>query len=248
MNWSQVTGNWKQFAGSTMDKWDQRTNDGLPSTVVEDSLLAPLQFIPVAKWVSEAKTAVAVNGNGEILVFHDEKRKLCRKRGHWGYFAAETIVTPLASKAPVKVSISDVLHAVYGTLLDASSAGNGGGMNLAQEVINPGDEDIVSKCGAQTFSSRRKLACIRKLLEDKHSFANIDTVLRQEIAALDGLAVLTCDVKLLPIPLIKKTLSENGRPGAAQASRKSGIHIRVSNDGYPQVFANGHDGPCVSFV
>lgn len=250
MNWDDFKGNWRQFASNVKDKWAKVPDDEALPTVIDTTTLAPLWFVPVSKWAAKARTAVALNGNGEILLFHDKKLAFAKGRERWGYFAPEAIVTPLASKAPVKVTISEVREAVWKTSPDASIGGNGDCIGVPQEEVNPIDAVAASEGVVLPVSPRAKITTLRRLLREACSFRDIDSTLRQEIVALNGATVLTLDGDVLAARatlLIKHGGVGNGRRGAAKASCESTLRIKITNDGYLQVFAFENEGPFISF-
>lgn len=251
MNWNEINRRCKQFAGTIKDKWAQVPDDERSPAVVDTITLAPLWFVPVSKWVSKARTAVALNGKGEILLFHDKKIAFARGQGHWGYFAPETIVTPLASKAPVKVTISEVRDAVCRISPDALIGGSNGCIGVSREDVNPIDADIASEGVVPSSSPGARISSLRKILRHTSSVCGIAPALRQEIMALNDATVLTLDGEILAARatlLIKHGGVGNGCHSAAKASCESALRIKITNDGCLQVFAFETEGPFISFV
>jgi len=221
-----------------------------PPPAIGETMLQPLRLVPATQWASEASTAVALNRRGEILVFHDKELPLACKRRRWRYFAPEAIVTPLAGKAPVTVTIAEVREAVYGASLEASRTGTGDGVGLLDGYAESMDAGVILEGYVPASCAREKVARLRGILGDKPSFQDLDSASRQEIAALQGATVLTLDVERLAaraILLIRKSRSGTNRRRAAEAFRDSNICIKIANDGYLQVFADEDEEPFVSF-
>ncbi len=225
--------------------------DREPSPMMADkSILTALRFVPVATWISEPGSAVALNANGEVLIFHDKNLSFARPPRRWGCFAHETIVIPMATKAPVRVSISEVLEAVRGSWLDAPLAGRSGAMDAAQERDCPAEPVASSEDGALRREPVWKIGWLRKILGDKASLHDLDTQLRREIAALDGAVVLTLGEVTLAarsmLPVSNGLLCEI-RSVAPTEPGGDGVTISLSEDDYMQVLAALNEGPFIAF-
>ena len=251
MTWHQIEGNCRQFAGDIKDWWGHLRDHEWVPTVIDKTMLAPLRLVHVAKWVSKVRTAVALNGDGEILVFHDKKLAFPKRQACRRYFASETIVTPLAGRAPVKISIHQVREAMGGMSLGKASATRSTRrVGATQRDGHAIDAGTVSEDGALAFCPSRKIARLRRILGVKRYPHDLDTPLRQEIDALDGATVLTLDGEVLAaraILLIRNGHSGNGHQTTEESYDDSNIRIKINDDGYLQVFACENEGPLVSF-
>jgi len=251
MTWHQIERNCRQFAGDIKDWWGHLTDHEWAPTVIDKTILAPLRLVHVAKWISKARTAVALDAEGKIVVFHDKKLAFPKRQASWRYFASETIVTPLAGRAPVKVSIQQVREAMRGTSLggNAPATKDARHVGTTQQDGHPTDAGGVAEDVALASCPSRKIARLRRALGHKPYPHDLDTALRQEIEALDGATVLTLDGEVLAaraILLIRNGHSGNG-PRNTEKEYDSNIRIKMNYDGYLQVFASENDGPLVSF-
>ena len=251
MTWLQVEGNCRQLAGDIKEWWGHLKGRQWAPTVVDRTTLAPLRLVHVQRWASKARTAVALNADGKIVVFHDRmfafpKRQIC-----WQYFASQAIVTPLAGRAPIKVSIRQVCEAMGGTSLGNASAKRSACRACSPQWDgHPIDADVVSEDGAFPFCPSRKVARLRRILAAMPYLHDLDTALRQEIDALDGATVLTLDGGVLAasaLLLIRNGRSDNGHRNTEEAYDESNIRVKINNDGCLQVFVRENEGPLVSF-
>lgn len=250
MTWEKIKGNWRLLTGEAELRWTQVSDDRAVATVVDQTVLAPLRFVPVAKWAAKARPAVALNGKGEILIFHDKKLAFARRKGRWSYFAPETIVTPLARHAPVKVTISEVRDAVCAVSPGSSSDGTDDGDAVEHKDDSSEDADIVSHDGAPLYSPRGRVACLRRLLGHKPSFDSLDFALQEDIVTLEGATVLTLDGEILAaraVLLLKEGDPVYGRASPGKTFGAPQIHVEIAPDGYLQVFAAEERGPFLCF-
>ncbi|MDE6661692.1 MAG: hypothetical protein K2J93_07700 [Anaeroplasmataceae bacterium] len=87
-----------------------------------------------------------------------------------------------------------------------------------------------------------KKKAILTLLANKNFFIKIERKLRSELAALDGACLIDKEGKLIAIGTIiqnDKGSSGGGRGAAAKKLSQNGLAIKISTDGYIEVFQEG---------
>lgn len=250
MSWNQFDGNWSHFTGRVKEKWGQLTNYDLFPLVVNETSIAPLRFVPVEKWALKNRTAVALNGNGEILVFHENKFSITRRPNRWSHFAPETIVTPLACKAPVKVTLSEVKDAVYKALPEASFAQDDDANHVIEKKREIDDPYGAAEAVLTPSCPKDNIVFFRSLFANKKNVSDLDKTLREEIETLSGAAVLTIEGDVLAtrvILLIMQSHPTNDQSAEASAFTKSNVHVKIKDDGCLELYARKNESPFVYF-
>ncbi len=191
---------------------------------------------------------VALNRNGEILVFQGEL-KFAKRRGAWIYFGHEAIIKQMSSGTSAG---SGLRKAVYGSCIDASFARTGACIGVLREskveeflrsrVVDPAD--LFSSC----TSAKAQLA---KELVQQTPFQLIPRTIRKEILRLDGAVVLGHDGRVFAAGAILELGGAErgnlgGRSAAAKALSRFGLGIKVSEDGMISCYKpeTGQREPC----
>jgi hypothetical protein len=204
--------------------------DCLPPLTRTTSLYAPQRLSALAQWAltNKKRLVLALNRNGEVLVFRDSKLEFAKRRGKWTYFPHEAIVKQMGTGMDKELRAE-----VYKSCLDASFARTGACICLAQSgnltkvasFVDPGDL-LEGAAGPKTQLLRKAI--------DK-PFHKLDRRLRQEMLAVDGATVLDHTGKVLAVGAIVKvprgSKAGGGRKAAARALSKLGLAIKVSADG-----------------
>lgn len=250
MIWNHFNVNWKQFTDMVKAKWGQLTEYDLFPLVVNETTLAPLRFVPVENWIFRNRSAVALNKHGEILVFHENNFSIARKPNRWCHFAPETIATPLARKAPVKVSISEVQDAVYKTLPGGTFTRSSGDNTVAAKQSETGDSFGAEEANVPPSCPRENIVFFRSLFRNKSKFTDLDRTLQEEIVTLSGAAVLTIEGDVLAartILLIMQSHPADLQSVEASAFTKSNVKIKIQEDGCLELFAKKNEPAFVYF-
>lgn len=202
----------------------------LPHITDKSDEYSPLRFCSLAAWAKRKKIAIALNRNGEILVFKDGELLFCKRRSAWRHFTNSATITRMRLR---KRFGQKVCEAVYRTCLDVSFAKTGGGIALIERKQLPtfNDAGIVKKDDLRGSDSIKG-----KTLESivKKNFYKLDRRLRQGIAAMDGATILDYQGNLLAAGAIVKIESGStggARQAAARALSRYGMGIKISSDG-----------------
>lgn len=208
---------------------------GLDSLDDEGSgLFTPYRFNRIANWCEPNRVAIALNRNGEMLLFQHRRLQFAKRRGEWIYYSHESVLSQLGQGLR-----SDLRRAIYDSCLDVSFARSGGcisilntkGQKKAPKVID--ENDLLSN--GLTAKTKLFQRVIKKL------FQNIDRRIRQELLAMDGAMVMSPDGTILAIGAIVKIpggSTGGGRKAAAIQLSKLGLGIKISSDGPITGFRN----------
>lgn len=210
---------------------------------------APVRFASLAEWTTDTRrAAICVNRNGEILVFSIGRLLFAKRRGKWRFFEHETAITQLANGSK-KSWQNAVLQSVFITALDVSFARGGGCIGLCRRLKNPTlANGIVARDDRLVTSDSPKAVAISRLIGGGR-FQDLDRRLRQELVSIDGATILGFDGEILAVGAVVNIpggSSGGARAAAARAISKYGVGVKVSHDGYIQVFHGGGKRPTFS--
>ncbi len=226
------------------------------SSIDSQKLLAPVRYGALANWSADGRPVVCLNRNGEVLIFIDKELRFAKRRGLWRHFAHETNIKQMAlgSTKPFELTIR---KAVYLTALDVAFSRSGGCIGLVKNgkqalmrSDKESDKGVVTVRDNLQNSSDIKSSTIRALLGDSRDFTSVDRRLRQELIALDGATVLHHNGQIQAVGSILRVpggSTGGGRTAAAKCLSSFGMGIKISNDGYVEIYAPGDPKPRIAF-
>ena len=112
---------------------------GVPPKLSAQDLYAPFDYLGIAKLSFGNRIGVALEGNGDILIFHDRNLIFAKRSGEWIRFSHEEIVYKLQDKS--QESTLETRKAIYISALDTSFARTGG----AVVHVAKGEEENIIK-------------------------------------------------------------------------------------------------------
>lgn len=198
--------------------------------VGENATYAPHRFGAIANWCNTRnRVALALNRNGEILLFKDKKLQFAKRRGRWEFYSHDPVLRQFGYGLSNRLK-----EAVYETCLDVSFARTGGciavvGRTTASQLPNyVNSDDIIAETG--TAKTRLLAKAIRR-----DTFQAIDRRLRLELVSMDGATIISHQGNVLAAGAIVKVPSGSsgggGRRAAAQQLSRLGLGIKISSDG-----------------
>lgn len=216
-----------------------------------NNTFAPICMIGQALWGdSPEKAIVHLTANGEILLFKDSIVVFAKRRAHWCSFPHsllmnETIMNNLSPNE------KQVQKAVYLTALDAAFEYNGACIGIFQNEEKK-VEALHRVRGEYLFSSPKANSATKLLttLVAGKKFYEIPRRIRMELCAIDGAVLLDSQGEVLTVGAILKTKGNaangGGRTAAAQVLAKSGTGIKISHDGYIEIYKGAK--PSLAFL
>ena len=161
------------------------------------------------------------------MVFKDRSLRFAKRRGRWVHYVHETNVRRLS---PPRDRV--LREALYASCLDVSFARTGGCIGVLDadkvgQLVNLVSADDIIESGT-SYKARLLQSAIRP------NFQSLDRRFRQEILSMDGAAILNNQGKVLAagaIVQIPAGSSGGGRLAAATELSKSGLGIKISQDG-----------------
>jgi hypothetical protein len=197
--------------------------------------LAPYRLAPIAKWTSDQKSslAVALNRNGEILVFQGGQLVFTYRKNHWYYCNHKQVIDRM-----VVPGARLVREAIYESCLDVSFARTGGCIGIVtvqngKRVFTGKKHPLKAEDDIRQIDPEKTKTRVGKQIIGK-PFHLLDRRLRQELLAIDGAVVVDHTGNVLAIGAIVKVpggSNEGARAAAAIELGKLGLGIKISQDG-----------------
>jgi hypothetical protein len=194
----------------------------------------PLRYRPLALRTAEKAVGIALNRNGELLVFAKQELRFAMRRGGWVNFAHDSIVTQMSPGGAGSMRLRRAIHA---SSLDVSFARSGGCVGLlrtrdlpgfrAAQVVSP-DDRIGTGDGLKSLAAGT--------LVNGRAFHHLSRTIRKELLGLDGAVVLGPNGEIYAAGAILKLGAvnlgnEGGRSAAAKTLSNYGLGIKISEDG-----------------
>ncbi len=112
---------------------------GVPPKLSAQDLYAPFDYLGIAKLSFGNRIGVALEGNGDILIFHDRNLIFAKRNGEWIRFSHEEIVYRLSDR--LQDTSLETRRAIYISAIDTSFARTGG----AVVHVSKGEEENILK-------------------------------------------------------------------------------------------------------
>lgn len=198
----------------------------IDSSVIPD--FSPYRLNRVAHWSAGGQIAIALNRNGELLVFKDQKLRFIRRDGKWSHYSHDANIRRLSPPKDKKLR-----RAIYSSCLDVSSARSGGCLGVF-------DRKQMSLLGSMVSENDRvnlKKSFKAKLISRSFTkpFQELDRRIRQELLGIDGALILDYQGNILAVGAIIQvdagSVGGGGRLAAAKRLSEAGLGIKVSEDG-----------------
>jgi len=196
----------------------------------ENAAYAPHRFGAIANWCDVInRVALALNRNGEILVFKDKKLQFAKRRGSWQFYSHEPVLRQFGYGLRRRLK-----EAIYETCLDVSFARTGGCIAVVGSKNASRVDEYVSRDDIIAEGQSTKTRLLSKAIRGA-VFPAIDRRLRLELASMDGATIIGHQGNVLAAGAIVKVPSGSsgggGRRAAARQLSKLGLGIKISSDG-----------------
>lgn len=233
------------------------------------SYKTPLRFSQMIQTlVRDKKRGVFLLNNGDIVLAKDQEVRFVRRNLRWlnlSYRAFRNALQPFveknkgASAASVE-KMERMLESIFASVLDVSFSHSGGIVAVVGKswpgsalVENCGNEPILAPCDDLLSSAydieennedirALKRAILKRLIAGK-PFVKLDRKLRSELLGLDGACIIGCNGKVQAFGAIIQNDSGSlggGRGAAARKLSEYGMAVKISTDGYIEVYVEGN--------
>lgn len=206
----------------------------------------PYPFTGFADLCTPAKIGVLLTVSGDILIINDKKLCYTKHNGFWLRCGVDKMIQQIQAElgdvAPEVVSI------ISQTITDLSYSRGGACIGIIHDDTIPSVLHQMIEGGLLSVDSTdEKRTAIRNLIQrsDKNemkSFYELDRHLRRELLELDGAMVFSKSGIIHVIGTIIKLNDSGsvggGRTAAAMQLSGFGLAVKISQDGYVQLFRN----------
>lgn len=214
------------------------------------------------------KVGVFLLSNGDIILIKNGTTRFVKRNLRWLNLSEPAFINSLQkfvkSISPYstqEIAPVEILKSVYASVLDVSFSHTGGIIAIVkpgcivdlmqQNILSPldnlqiADEEAMYPADKESKKNLPKEKIIRrKLLKQlitRYRFNELDRKLRCELIALDGACIVDCYGMVYSFGAIIQNDSGSatgGRSAAAKKLSKYGAAIKVSTDGYIDVYIN----------
>lgn len=216
----------------------------IPPSTAKDLPSIPYPFTGFASLCTEDKVGVLLTALGDILIINDGKLCYTKHNGSWLRSNMDKIIEQI--KNELGEETADVIPMIYQTITDLSYSRGGACIGIIHDDQIPADYRRMIEGGLLSVeSSDIKRVAIRSLIRQQNgsgikSFYELDRHLRRELLELDGATVFSKSGLIHVIGTIIKLNDSGsaggGRTAAAMQLSEFGLAVKISQDGYVQLF------------
>lgn len=225
----------------------------------------PYRFSQIIETFTKGKIAIFLLVNGDIVLVKNCEILLVKREGKWLNFNKEVFKSIIAAELMQQDTIFfNLLNEIYLSSLDVSFAHSGGIIACVNKeniplliqpqkdgtsILNKYDNLLPSNVipTPKTFDNQemKKRFLKRNFLLNiikETNFLLIDRKVRSELISMDGATIIDFDGNIVSIGAIIQNDSGSyggGRGAAANKLSKFGFAIKISTDGYVEVYING---------
>lgn len=205
----------------------------------------PYPFNGFASLCTEKKIGILLTETGDILIINNQKLCYTRHNGFWIQSIADKVITEM--KKELRLETDSTAEAIYQAIVDVSYSRGGACIGIVTEDILPDKLQEMIKAGLLCENIEdSKLSAIKSMIStldgEQKNFYTLNRTLRRELLELDGAMVLSSNGYIHVIGTIIKLDGSGsdggGRTAAAQQLSEFGLAIKVSQDGYVELYKN----------
>ena len=214
---------------------------------------SPYRFSQVIqKFVKENCIGVFLLNNGDIILSKNGEIRFVKRNLKWLNFSYNAFVNSLENYIQNDKMNVEMMQEVYASMLDVSFSHTGGIIAVTNKItellatdtdnkpiLDESDYLMLPIIDLKTKDMRMiKKAIIKELVGD-NDFSKLDRKLRCELISLDGACIIDENGKVCACGAIIKNDSGStggGRGAAAKKLSKYGFAIKISTDGYIELY------------
>ncbi|MCW7471762.1 MULTISPECIES: hypothetical protein [Leptospira] len=197
----------------------------------------PIRFSNISK--KPKSQFIILTRLGDIMIVENSQLKFAKKGNYWVEYNHQKLTSRLTAFSNIEEN--SLKNSIYLSCIDVSFAKTGGLISIIGDDSNFTLTQIVDSDSLNEPKYIEKIRFFNELTKQK-SFQSLERQIRKEILAIDGGLILSSSGKIISIGTIVKLpggSSGGGRTAAAKELSKLGIAIKISNDGYIQLFRKG---------
>ena len=206
----------------------------------EHSLL-PYRFSSVTNMKNNSKTLILTR-LGDLLLISNGEIKYTKKNRQWIQLSTNSLINKLTSYSQIKST--QLKESIFQSCMDVSFAKTGGVLAIVKSK-NLDLSEFISREILNSEKYQTKMKLIENLI-DGRTFQECSRCLRKELLSIDGSTIIDFEGNILIAGAIVKIDGGSfggGRTAATVALSKYGSAIKISTDGYIQVYRDGREKP-----
>lgn len=233
------------------------------------SFLLPYRFARIIeKYVIGSCVGVFLLNNGDILISKNQAVQLIKRNLKWLNLSYNTFYNMAKSNLKKCTINDDLFQQIYASVLDVSFAHTGGiiavvpdpsrltqqtnpVLNLCDNLLDNRSLSEIEQELKSTLSKGAHKELYKRLLKRKviislvssRNFSELDRKLRAELISMDGACILDCNEHICAVGAIICNDSGSSGGGRSAAAKKlssyGGMSVKISTDGYIELFIDG---------
>lgn len=232
-------------------RYNSLSQDGVKYS--NDHGIRPYRFsLVLDNFVTQDKVGVFLLINGDIIISKNRQVRFVKRNLKWLNMSYEAFINAIGSFTASKA----VVREVYASMLDVSFSHTGGIIAIVNDleqlrsanILSPSDDikntgDIPKQLGSSVTSHDLEKRLLKRrsihALINHNSFCELDRKLRAELIAMDGACIISPEGEMLAVGAIiqnESGSSGGGRGAACKRLSKYGVAIKISTDGYIEMF------------
>lgn len=221
-----------------------------------DHGIRPYRFSDVLdNFIIRDKVGIFLLTNGDIIISKGKQIRFVKRNLKWLNMSYEAFNNSFRSSSLEE----QLIREIYASMLDVSFSHSGGIISVIHDVeilrtkgiLSPSDdlsfpgnveEELRDKINKHDLKKRLLKRSSLKVLVGECSFYEVDRKLRAELIAMDGACIINPEGKILAIGAIiqnESGSSGGGRGAACKRLSQYGMAIKISTDGYIEVYRSG---------
>lgn len=204
----------------------------------------PYPFTGFAALCTKDKIGVLLTNSGDILIINDSTLCYTKHNGRWIKCMADSAIAQI--KKELDMEDDENAAVIYQAITDVSFSRGGACIGIIQEDELPGPLETTICAGLLSGESKNgKLTALRRIISEddqQKNFYELNRYLRRELLELDGAMVLSKSGLIHVIGTIIQLEGSGsdggGRTAAAKQLSEYGISVKISQDGYIELYKN----------
>lgn len=206
----------------------------------------PYPFGGFANMCTKEKIGILLTDSGDILIINDKKLCYTKHNGRWLRSMADKVIDKIITE--LCLDAREKAEAIYQAIVDVSYSRGGACIGIINNcVLSEKLNEMINAGLLSNADNNSKLHALKTMISSidegklyQKSFFELDRALRRELLELDGAMVLSSSGQIHVIGTIIKLDGSGsdggGRTAAAIQLSEFGLAIKVSQDGYVQLF------------
>lgn len=218
--------------------------------------IMPYRFSDVlANFISKDKVGIFLLNNGDIIISKAKQIKFVKRNLKWLNMSFDAFKNAVGEN----MVLGDLVPEIYASMLDVSFSHTGGIIAVVNNIEQLRHEGILSPSDDVLYSGDIREALQSSVSEEdlhkrllkrssilaligQNTFSSLDRKLKAELIAMDGAFIIGRQGEIFAVGAIiqnESGSSGGGRGAACKRLSQFGMAIKISTDGYIEMFKGG---------